>query len=94
MPPVAAYLSPDLIRFFSAREIPESADDPSNPARHIVDDRQGRAWPCSPGFLQYHLLYPEDSWQLIRGGSSGTITWIVDRACSMVDRRSLRGPAV
>lgn len=94
MPPVAAYLSPDLIRFLSAREIPESADDPSNPARHIVDNRQGRAWPCSPGFLQYHLMYPEDSWQLIRGGSSGTITWIVERACNMVDRRNLRGPAV
>ena len=93
-PPVAAYLSPDLIRFLSEREIPESADGLSDPARHIVDDGQGRAWPCSPGFLQYHLLYPEDSWQLIRGGSSGTITWIVERACNMVDRQRLGGPAV
>ena len=93
-PPVAAYVSADLRRCLSSEEILAFSDDPAEPVRHIVDDGQGRAWPCSPGFLQYHVLYPEDSWQVIRGTGSGTITWIVGRACDMVDRGGLRGPIV
>lgn len=90
LPPLAEYMSADLSRRLSSAEIPASTDDPSESVPHIVDDRLGRAWPCSPGFLQYHMMYPEDNWQLIR--ESCSITWIAGRACNMVDRESLRGP--
>lgn len=94
LPPAAAYMSINLRRHLSSAEVPASVDDPAHPIRHIVEDDRGGAWPCSPGFLQYHILYPEDSWQLIRGTDRGTITWIVERACNMVDRKRLRGPII
>lgn len=93
-PPQALYASSDLRRCLSSAEIPAFLDDPAEPVSHIVDDGLGRAWPCSPGFHQYHILYSEDSWQVIRGTGSGAITWIVERACDMVDREGLRGPIV
>ena len=65
LPPLAAYLSADLRRHLSSAQIPASADDPAESVSHIVDDGQKRAWPCSPGFLQYHAVYPEDSWQVM-----------------------------
>ena len=87
-PPEAAYRSLDLRRPLAKKEIPAATE---GSVSHIQDGRNG-AWPCSPGFLQYHRMYHEDSWQLLRG--SCTITWIVERACDMVDRRRLREPIV
>lgn len=89
-PPEATYASSGLERPLSKAEVPASRD----PGRHIAQDGQGRAWPCSPGFLQYHKTYHEDSWQLIRGTEGGRITQIVEQACNMVDRRGTGEPIV
>ena len=92
LPPLAAYLSSDLRRPLSKDEILAS-EDPSEPVSHIAQGRDV-AWPCSPGFLQYHVMYPKDSWQVMRRTYEGSITWIVVRACNMVDRERLGGPIV
>ena len=46
---------------------------------------------CCPGFRWYHLRTPEDPWDRIRGTDRGTILWIVEQACNMLDRPRLPG---
>lgn len=90
LPPTASFLSADLRRVLSAGEVPGAVENPSAPVNHIVESGGiQRAWICSPGFYEYHEFYPEDRWEKIRNTREGTITWIVNRACDLVDRRNL-----
>jgi hypothetical protein len=57
---------------------------------HIYASRDSRLWFCNPCFQEYHELYPEDPWELIRTTDQGRITWIVERACNLVNREKLK----
>lgn len=90
LPPAASFWSADLRRQLGVGEVPGAIENPARPVNHIVEyvGRPG-AWICSPGFYQYHEIYPEDRWEKIRDTDEGTITWIVNRACDLVDRKKL-----
>ena len=90
LPPRATLISVDLRRYMNPAQVPEAFDDLQNPDRHIVlDPRVNQIWFCSPSFYEYHRLYPEDRWELIKNTDGGTITWIVNRACDLIDRQKL-----
>lgn len=46
---------------------------------------------CCPGFWWYHQRTSEDPWDRIRGTDRGTILWIAEQACNMLDRSRLPG---
>ena len=90
LPPMASFFSSDLRKILHTGDIPGAIENPSNPVHHIVEsDGRPAAWICSPGFYEYHEFYPEDRWEKIRDTDGGTITWIVNRACDLVDRRKI-----
>lgn len=70
-------------------DVPQ-ASDPDDGMPHIVADGSGRIWFCSPGFYEYHFLYAEDPWELIRSTPQASIPWLIERACNLIDRRKLK----
>lgn len=90
LPPRATLLSLDLKKLLVPEQVPGAEEDPVNPVNHLVFNKNTRKlWFCSPGFHEYHEYYPEDRWELMRGTDQGTITWIVERACNLIDRTKL-----
>lgn len=89
-PPKATILSLDLRRPLAPMQVPSAIEDPSDPVEHVVGNLvTQRIWFCSPGFYEYHEFYSEDRWERIRGTEQGKITWIVERACNLIDRQKL-----
>ena len=67
--------------------VPHAVENTKEPINHIVwNDQIKKLWFCSPGFCEYHEFYQEDRWELIRGTEQGKITWIVERACNLINR--------
>lgn len=90
LPPTATLLSLDLRTKLVPNQVPGSIEDPKEPINHVVYNKnKQKIWFCSPGFAEYHEHYPEDRWEHIRGTDQGTIMWIVDRACSLIDRKKI-----
>ena len=90
LPPSATLIGTDLRNHLSPEHVPEAFDDPQHPVKHIVFNQNMRQiWFCSPGFYEYHQYYPEDRWEVIKKTNEGSITWIVERACNLIDRQSL-----
>ena len=88
LPPSATLISVDLRKYVI--QVPAVFDDLQNSTPHIVlNPSVNQMWFCSPGFYEYHQFYPEDRWELFKKTDGGTITWIVDRACTMIDRQKL-----
>jgi hypothetical protein len=67
----------------------QGSTDADSPFSHIVWDNNCRPWICSPGFYEYHKFYLDDPWELLRYTEYGKITWIVERACNLIDRTKL-----
>ena len=88
LPPRATLVSLNLRQRLTPQNVPGAVENPKEPANHIVWGKTG-LWFCSPGFYEYHEFYPEDRWELIRGTDQGKITWIVERACNLIDRSKL-----
>ena len=90
LPPSATLISVDLRKYMVPEQVPEAFDDPQHPSKHIVfSNITNQIWFCSPSFYEYHQSYPEDRWELIKKTDEGTITWIVDRACTLIARQKL-----
>ncbi len=90
LPPSATLIDKDLRNNLTPDHVPESFDNPQHPVKHIVFNQNLRQiWFCSPGFFEYHQFYPEDRWELIKKTGEGTITWIVERACNLIDIQGL-----
>ena len=91
LPPSATLISVDLRKYMVPEQVPEAFDDPQYPSKHIVFSKiTNQIWFCSPSFYEYHQFYPEDRWELIKKTDEGTIAWIVDRACTLIDRQKLK----
>ena len=90
LPPSATLISVDLRRYLVPELVPEAFDDPQHPVKHIVFNPSiSQIWFCSPGFYEYHQFFPEDRWELIKKTDEGTIIWIVNRVCILIDRQKL-----
>lgn len=90
LPPSATLISLNLRVKLIPEQVPGAIEDPKEPLNHIVYNKNKNSiWFCSPGFYEYHEHYPEDRWEHVRGTDQGTITWIVERACSLIDRTKL-----
>ena len=90
LPPRATLINVGLRRHLALEEVPEVFDDQQHPVKHIVFNQKiKRIWFCSPGFYEYHEFYPEDRWELIKKTDEGTIIWIVNRVCTLIDRQKL-----
>lgn len=87
-PPNATLLHPTLTRFSRINEVPVELES-GHP--HIFSSRNQYIWFCSPGFAEYHMYYKPDRWELIRNTSQGKISWIINRAISLIDRSRLCG---
>ncbi|MDI1495071.1 MAG: hypothetical protein K8823_377 [Cenarchaeum symbiont of Oopsacas minuta] len=85
-PPSATLLHPTLNRLSKKEEVPAELE-----LGHPHIFQNPRIWFCSPGFFEYHQHYKLDRWELIRNTSEGTITWIINRAISLIDRSKLCG---
>lgn len=92
LPPRVTVLSRDLRRLLPPGKVPGAIEEQDGrQVRRIVHSRGVPGlWFCSPGFREYHDLYPMDRWERIRGGERGTITQIVKRACDLIDRGGAR----
>ena len=89
LPPSATLINVDSQKYMMPDQVPEALD-PQHPVKHIVfNQATKRIWFCSPSFYEYHQFYPEDRWELIKKTDGGTITWIVDRVCTLIDRPKL-----
>ncbi|MBI1663939.1 MAG: hypothetical protein IS860_10775 [Nitrosopumilus sp.] len=85
LPPSTTLLNLDLRQRLVPEQVPELVEPKGQ--KHIVFNVAKKSiWFCSPGFQEYHHHYPEDRWEHIRNTDQGTITWIVDRVCSLIDR--------
>ena len=90
LPPSATLISTDLRKYMLPNQVPEAFDDLQHPVKHIVSNpNTNQIWFCSPSFYEYHQFYPEDRWELIKKTDEGTITWIVNRVCTLIDRQKL-----
>ena len=90
LPPSATLISVDLRKYMVPEQVPEVFDDSQHPTKHIVfNSNINQIWFCSPSFYEYHQFYPEDRWELIKKTNEGTITWIVERVCTLIDRQKL-----
>lgn len=87
LPPYATILSLDTRRNLLPENVPGAIENAKDPVNHVVYNQQkGKLWFCSPGFYEYHEFYPEDRWELIRNTDNGKISWIIERACNLIDR--------
>lgn len=90
LPPRATLVSLNLRQQLTPQNVPGAVENPAGSINHIVWNKDiNRLWFCSPGFYEYHEFYFEDRWELIRGTDQGKITWIVERACNLIDRSKL-----
>ena len=80
--------NPTLTRFSRINEVPVELES-GHP--HIFSSHNQYIWFCSPGFAEYHMYYKPDRWELIRNTSQGKISWIINRAISLIDRSRLCG---
>jgi hypothetical protein len=85
--PRATLLGLDF-RHKKIEDVPK-ASDPDDEMLHIVADGSGRIWFCSPGFHEYHFLYDEDPWELVRATQQAGMLRLVERACNLIDRKKL-----
>lgn len=89
-PPSATLLNLNTRVKLVPQQVPGAIENLNEPLNHIVFNKdKASIWFCSPGFKEYHEHYPEDRWEHIRGSEQGTISWIVERACSLIDRQKI-----
>lgn len=86
-PPSAIMLHPKLNRLSYSIEVPPSVEFGSS---HMFTSNGNFMGFCSPGFYEYHSTHP-DRWELVRNTAEGKISWIIERAISLIDRTKLCG---
>lgn len=73
--------------YLTHEQVPAAINGTPDGHPHVVFNPQTkRCWFCSPGFQEYHDLYHEDPWELIRGTKEGEIVSIVNTICNLIDR--------
>jgi hypothetical protein len=90
LPPSATLLSLDLRTKLTPENVPGTVQESEDKINHVVWSKETGLWFCSPGFHEYHeFYYPLDPWELVRGTERGSITWIVNQACNLIDRHKI-----
>ena len=75
-------------RFLTPEEVPADIKNTPDGRSHIVfNQNTRRCWFCSPGFFEFHVMYPEDPWELIRDTKEGNIVTIIETICNLIDRK-------
>lgn len=87
-PPRATLLGLDY-RHKNLDHVPKALD-PDDQMHHIVADGSGRIWFCTPGFQEFHFLYREVSWELVRAAQRSGIVWFIEKVCNLIDRQKLQ----
>lgn len=88
LPPTATLVDLGIRSMLPQGSVLGVVENPNVPVSHLVSSRNVPwMWFCSPGFYEYHLYYPQDRWELIRGTRRGRITGIIEAACNLIDRR-------
>ena len=94
-PPTVTVVDRDSLEPLPPKRIPAAAVDMlDGSVGHLAtvgSGSDGRREFCCPGFRWYHQRTPEDPWDCIRGTDRGTILWIAEQACNMLDRSRLPG---
>lgn len=94
LPPYATIVDKGSDEPLPSKRVPAAADMSDGSKGHFVGVNRGRQGAfCCPGFLDYHRWTPEDPWERVRNTDRGTIVWIVEQACNMIDRPRLPGGA-
>ena len=88
LPPSATLITLDLKQLITQPVIGAKTD--KDPFVHVGYGKGNRPWFCNPGFLEYHYRYLDDRWEKIRYTEFGEITWVIEQACNLIDRKSLR----
>ena len=88
LPPSVTLITLDLKQLIVQPDIGAKTDE--NPFVHLICGKDLRPWFCNPGFLEYHNMYSDDKWEKIRYTKFGEIIWIIEQACNLIDRKSLK----
>jgi len=87
-PPSATLMDIHFKRYLVPEDVPATTEGTPDGRSHIMFNQiTRRCWFCSPGLQEYHDLYPEDPWELIRSRAQGSIISIVNNICNLIDRR-------
>ena len=95
LPPTATLLDLSLMARMPPGSVPGTVEDLGAPVNHLVASPNAPGlWFCSPGFYEYHSIYADDRWEMVRGTAEGGIVRIIERACDLIDRHAAAaGPA-
>lgn len=91
LPPYISIMDKSFIKYLIINQIPVTNIGTVDGRKHIYQNqKEGRCWFCTPGTFQYHYLYKEDPWEIIRYSIEGNFLNILNSTINLIDRDKLK----